>query len=359
MNMLYDGIMATVEVDAVAIFHDEKSAGTAEFNPFEDDGTWTGKFTVENPNTGEPMPQGGWIWQCEDHDEGIWEGERFGLSLTTMELAGGKYRLFVHDRLRQTWFEFALEVEGCIVLDDFESYETAVEFWDVWDEGFVNNTTSQAYPQIDPAYVFAGLQSMLFIYTNAIEPHYAEADRRYEIGQDWTASGAEALSMWFRGYELNDANEPMYVKAEDAAGVSATVPYDGDANDLRNEEWKIWRVALQDFHDINGVNLADVVKLTIGFGDRNEPTGPGVGMMHFDDIRLCPAGCIGAYSDLNADISGPDGQPDCAVDNWDLKAAAQEWLTAGADADLVDDNIVNFKDYAIIAQRWLEKQLWP
>jgi hypothetical protein len=38
---------------------------------------------------------------------------------------------------------------------------------------------------------------------------------------------------------------------------------------------------------------------------------------------------------------------------------ADEWLTLGADADLVHDNIVNFKDYAIIAHQWLEKQLWP
>ncbi|MHC4528256.1 MAG: hypothetical protein ACYS29_10295 [Planctomycetota bacterium] len=332
MNMLYDGIMATVELDAVAFFHDSKYAVDAGFVPFEDDGTWEGQFTTENPDTCEPMLQGGWIWSCQPHDEGIWEGEKFRLSLTTEELAGGTYRLFMHDRLRQRWFEFFLEADGCILVDDFESYIEDLDLWAVWNDGAVNYTGSTIYLETDPIYVHDGAQAMAFLYKNAPEPHCSQADRMYLSGQDWTASGVEALSMWFYGSAYNDANEQMYVMLQDETGTTATVTYDGDANDLKGEEWNAWGIKVRDFADQNDVNLAAIAGLSIGFGEGKEPAGHGAGLVQFDDIRLCPRGCL---------------------------AAADEWLTLGADADLVHDNIVNFKDYAIIAHQWLEKQLWP
>jgi len=39
---------------------------------------------------------------------------------------------------------------------------------------------------------------------------------------------------------------------------------------------------------------------------------------------------------------------------------ADEWLDSGnVAADLNKTNRVDFKDYAIFANNWLEKQLWP
>jgi hypothetical protein len=359
MNMLYDGIMATVELDAVAFFHDEKYATAAEFFPFEDDGTWTGQYTTENPDTCEPMLQGGWIWSCQPQDEGIWEGEKFQLSLTTEDLAGGIYRVFVHDRIRETWFEFPLEATGCIVLEDFESYADDFDLWAAWKDGAVNNTGSTIFLQTDPIYVYSGTQAMGVLYKNAPEPHYSQVDHWYETGQDWTTGGVKALSLWFYGAAYNDANEPMYAELQDIYGKNAAVPYEGDPNDLLNEEWQRWLVDLQNFVDENDVNLAQVARLSIGLGDGDEPAGYGGGLGHVDDIKLCPAGCVGAYSDLDADISGPDGEPDCAVDYWDIKVMAEEWLTAGLKADLFDDDNVNLKDLAVTGQQWLETSLWP
>jgi len=36
------------------------------------------------------------------------------------------------------------------------------------------------------------------------------------------------------------------------------------------------------------VNLANVTSITIGLGNRSNPTAGGSGMMYFDDIRLYP-----------------------------------------------------------------------
>jgi hypothetical protein len=49
--------------------------------------------------------------------------------------------------------------------------------------------------------------------------------------------------------------------------------------------WMEWRIDLQAFAD-QGVNLANVNTIALGFGDRNNPQPGGKGLMLFDDIRL-------------------------------------------------------------------------
>ena len=38
---------------------------------------------------------------------------------------------------------------------------------------------------------------------------------------------------------------------------------------------------------------------------------------------------------------------------------ASEWLTAGVLADLIDDDNVNLRDFALLADDWLKEFLWP
>jgi hypothetical protein len=47
---------------------------------------------------------------------------------------------------------------------------------------------------------------------------------------------------------------------------------------------------------------------------------------------------------------------DCHVDYLDLEIMARDWLIseAGFAADINTDGIVDFKDYAILADKWLE-----
>jgi len=61
------------------------------------------------------------------------------------------------------------------------------------------------------------------------------------------------------------------------------VEYDGDMNDVRREVWQQWRVPLAEFND---VNLANVARIGIGFGDKNPEGSNGDGTVYFDEIRL-------------------------------------------------------------------------
>jgi hypothetical protein len=83
---------------------------------------------------------------------------------------------------------------------------------------------------------------------------------------------------------LSNEAELMYVTVEDGSGMAATVYHD-DSNAVLIDSWTEWNIDLQAFAD-QGVVLTDVSKLSIGFGDKENPQPGGSGTMFFDDIRL-------------------------------------------------------------------------
>jgi hypothetical protein len=78
--------------------------------------------------------------------------------------------------------------------------------------------------------------------------------------------------------------EPMYVSVSNS-GASPAVVYHPDPAATQIAEWTEWNIDLQQFAD-QGINLTDVDKISIGFGDKNNPQAGGKGTMYFDDIRL-------------------------------------------------------------------------
>jgi hypothetical protein len=78
--------------------------------------------------------------------------------------------------------------------------------------------------------------------------------------------------------------EPMYVSVSNSGGNPALV-YHPDPKATQIAEWTEWNIYLQEFAN-KGINLANVDKLSIGFGDKNNPQAGGKGTMYFDDIRL-------------------------------------------------------------------------
>jgi hypothetical protein len=74
--------------------------------------------------------------------------------------------------------------------------------------------------------------------------------------------------------------EPMYV----ALNGNAVVQHD-NPNAALISDWTEWRIDLTGFAD-QGVNLANVNTLTIGFGDKKNPQPGGSGSAYFDDIQL-------------------------------------------------------------------------
>jgi len=219
-----------------------------------------------------------------------------------------------------------------ITVDDFEDYndyepgrifDTWIDGWNVTPNG--SQVGSAEPPFAEQTIVHRGKQSMPFSYNNSGDARYSEAERTFEVPQDWTAEGVKALTLWFYGAADNDANatEQMYVKVN---GVMVT--YDGDMNDIKQEQWQEWSIDLAAF----GVNLTNVTNLAIGFGDAANTTPGSSGTMYFDDIRLYRPRCL--LSMRSADFAkvdyAPTGKPagDCMVDYRELEIMASDWLTA-------------------------------
>ena len=210
-------------------------------------------------------------------------------------------------------------VTNFLIVDDFDSYGLYVNpIDDTWADYSTNGSRAELF--LETAIVKDG-NSIRCEYNNTFFPYYSEIDAQIEnlqITSDWTQYGVKALTLWFYGTGDNDS-EQMYFALEDTAGNLAVVPYDGDVNDLKNPIWQQWNIDLQDFYDVNNVDLSNVDKVYIGFGDRFDRQAGGVGVVYFDDIRLYLPRCIPEY--VEADFSG-----DCIVNLDDLEILATDWL---------------------------------
>ena len=118
---------------------------------------------------------------------------------------------------------------------------------------------------------------MPYLYDNNLKT--SEATLTLVYPRDWTNEGVTKLSLWFRGVSANAADR-MFV----ALNGTAVVYHDHPAV-TQTGNWTKWVIDLQAFAD-QGVTLANVDTLTIGFGTRNSPAAGGSGQMYFDDIRL-------------------------------------------------------------------------
>jgi len=107
----------------------------------------------------------------------------------------------------------------------------------------------------------------------------SEATKTLTYPRDWTDSGVTRLSLWFKGGSTNVA-ERMFVALNGNAVV-----YNEDPDAVLKPGWTEWAIDLQAFAD-QGVNLANVNTITIGFGTKNAPAAGGAGKMYLDDIRL-------------------------------------------------------------------------
>ncbi len=177
-----------------------------------------------------------------------------------------------------------------IVIDDFESYSNYPpnEVFMTWIDGWSDptNGSSAGYPEQDftdgpeqsimeTEIVHTGRQSMPFFYDNSVG--LSEVTR--SLNDDWTREGVDTLTLWYHGVKDNAA-EPMYIALNGIAIVT-----NDDATAALITEWTQWNIPLQDFVDM-GVDLANVYSMSIGFGNKFNPTAGGDGHVFFDDIRL-------------------------------------------------------------------------
>jgi len=177
------------------------------------------------------------------------------------------------------------------IIDDFESYNdldpvdpVSNRIFNAWIDGYDDPTNGSLVgydtpPFAEQTIVHGGNQSLPLYYDNSVG--YSEATLTLTYPRDWTEKGVNTLTIWFRGDSANAA-ETLYVVLNGSAIVTNDNP---DA--AQRTSWTQWTIDLQAFAD-QGVNLANVNTIAIGFGDKNNAVAGGSGMMYFDDIRLYP-----------------------------------------------------------------------
>ena len=181
-------------------------------------------------------------------------------------------------------------VDDFIVVDDFESYNDldpdapeSNRIFETWIDGWGDPPngslvgTFVAWPFWEEIVAHGGAQSMWYYYDNSVGKSEATITLIYP--RDWTEEEVGVLSLWFYG-DPDNAPELMYVALNGSAVV-----YHDNSNATQIDTWTEWRIDLQEFAN-QGVNLANVNTITLGFGNRTNPVAGGSGEVWFDDIRL-------------------------------------------------------------------------
>ena len=229
-----------------------------------------------------------------DNSSPEFQGNQAGTSLSLaalVEFGGGDYYWRIDEVAADgtvtagTIWKFT--VPDRLIVDDFESYNDIEEgqpgsnrIYLTWVDGFGTTTNGALAGNLDPPFMSqgrSGAQAMPLSYDNAGKT--SEATMTLASKKDWTEHGVTKLSIWFSGDSANAADR-MFVALGNA------IVYHPDDAATQDTGWNEWVIDLQEFAN-QGVDLANVPSITIGFGTRNAPVpGGGIGTVHFDDIGL-------------------------------------------------------------------------
>ncbi len=213
------------------------------------------------------------------------------------------------------------EVANNINFEDFESYVDTADLQASWNDA---NTLSTDI-------VNNGGGAMHLTANNTKSPYYSEATMTLpDYFADLTQDDMAVMELYFRG-DPNNSPESLYVRVVNSAAEAGVKVYPGDPADIELEEWQVWRITLDDF----GIDLSDVVTVSIGFGDRESPSAGGrIWDAYIDDIRLFPARCLLELRD--PDFAAIDYAPtgpnpgDCIIDFSEVMVMAADWLKTDA-----------------------------
>lgn len=238
---------------------------------------------------------------------------------------------------------------GCAAVDDFDDYGTGNPITDAWDTptgGMIYYNAMSVFTHTgDPTYDGTAKMQVQYRwdqmpYNNDYGACYAEYD--FGSGTDVNDNGAGVLRLHFMVHDGSGAlyaphsSDQLHLKLTDTSANSHEVTYDGTFYQ-DNYDWVEWPVALSTFAD-NGVDLDNVRYMTIRVSTEYDSPPSGVkAMFYVDLIERCVPDCYADRSALAADLSGPDGEPDCVVDEYDLAALTDSWLS---EDDLVTPVVV-------------------
>jgi len=226
-----------------------------------------------------------------------------------------------------TWYFATAEY---FVVDNFESYTNDVGSrpFQTWIDGWGYTEPAPGHPGnhtgatvghdiwtpggphyqgdlMEKSIVRSGNQSMPVYYDNTASPYRSEAQRLWASPQNWTAHGADTVTLHFHGDMANELN-PLYLAIEDAAGGSA-VKQHPDPNAVRATGWTEWSVS---WDELPGVDMTRVTMLAVGVGSRTSSQNRGTGVIYLDDVWVGsprePVGLVAHYA-LENDATDSSG----------------------------------------------------
>jgi hypothetical protein len=180
----------------------------------------------------------------------------------------------------------------CVPVDDFESYndeeDQGTRIYETWIDGYSDGSSGSTVGNLDPPFaeqtiIHGGLQSMPLDYNNVNTPFFSEAYREFSPAQDWTAEDTDTLVLYVQG-KVRNSPAPLYVAVTDTSNHTAVVVHPDPAV-LKAANWVEWKIPLSDL-TASGVKVTAVKRLTIGVGDKDNPTAGGAGLLYIDDIIL-------------------------------------------------------------------------
>jgi len=151
------------------------------------DGTAPAEIVAESTLDPGPLTLGtNYYWRVDEVNDaetpGLWQGDVWSFSTKQYE-----------------------------IIDDFESYDdneaAGTCIFQTWIDGLADKKSNSVIGYMEAAdgtfgertIVHGGKQSMPFAYDNAGTPYFSQGERVWETQQDWTASGADVLTLYFRG----------------------------------------------------------------------------------------------------------------------------------------------------------------
>jgi len=244
----------------------------------------TDKAAVRNADTASPEYKGSVALGAESYDPGVLEANTaYSWRVDEVDAQGNTVK-------GPVWI---FTTGSFLLVDDFESYTdddaAGKAIWQTWIDGFGVADNGAQVGNLMPPYceqiiVHGGGQSMPLVYVNEAGVTNSEGTLPLTAMRDWTTAGIAELSLWFRGASDNAA-EPMYMSASNAAGGSAVVAHN-DLNAAQSNRWTRWVIPLQALAD-QGITLTNVDKFAIGLGSKSGMAAMGgTGAVYIDDIRL-------------------------------------------------------------------------
>ncbi|MHC4265727.1 MAG: hypothetical protein ACYSUK_07330, partial [Planctomycetota bacterium] len=254
----------------------------------------------------------------------------------------------------------------CETMEDFESYTDSPDLRLTWKDSLTtgeptNGAVANLITTAD-GLVYQGSQSMQidFDRSDFTTPSDDFVQRSYSSGLDLTFGGGKSINIAYCSDDVN-APEPgtdsIYMELVDSLMNSCKVYYTGQVNDPC---WSTWYIALSEISDA-GADPCDIDNIRIGAEGAESGNNFSI---YLDLLQRCAPICRTDSPSLHpvADFVGPEGTPDCIVDEWDLQLFTDQWLTdpnTDPNADIYIDYFVDFRDYSILAYEWLQEKLWP